>query len=120
MATDEKNHNELEDNPDYPIILTDDTIDEALKKYPFIVVDFWAQWCGPCKMLGPIIQKLAKEKVGDIVFGKMDVDTNPKSSVSYGIRSIPNLIIFKNGQRAGDIIGALPEAQLLKKISEYK
>ncbi len=128
MATEEKKNLGLKDDPSTssaqapgsPLHLTDDTLDAAIAKYPFLVVDFWAQWCGPCKMIGPIIEKLAKEHAGSITFGKVDVDTNQKAAASYGILSIPNLIIFKDGKKVGSIVGALPESQLLKKINEYK
>ncbi|MBE9546498.1 MAG: thioredoxin, partial [Proteobacteria bacterium] len=66
----------LLDNPDCPISVTDENIDDAITKYPFLVIDCWAEWCGPCRMIGPIIEKLAKDYKGDIVFGKLDVDGN--------------------------------------------
>jgi thioredoxin 1 len=108
------------DNPDHPITLSDADLDAALAKYPFIVVDCWAEWCGPCRMLGPIIENLAKKKQGDIVFAKLDVDGNPKTSSRFSIRSIPNLLIFKNGQKVGDIVGAMPEDKLLDRINTFK
>lgn len=110
----------LEDNPGYPVTLTDETLDKAVAKYPFLVVDCWAEWCGPCRMVGPIIEKLAKDHQGDIIFGKLDVDSNPASATKFGIRSIPNLLVFKDGKKAGDIIGAMPERPLLEKIRAYK
>jgi thioredoxin 1 len=108
------------DNPDHTITLTDGDINEAVAKYPFIVVDCWAEWCGPCKMLGPVLENLAKKNAGAIVFGKLDVDANPETARKFGIRSIPNLIIFKNGQKVGDIVGAMPEAKLLERINALK
>ncbi len=115
-----KKMEELVDQPDYPVVLTDKTIDKAVAKYPFLVVDCWAEWCGPCRMIGPIVEKLAKKLKGEITFGKLDVDNNPNTATRFGIRSIPNLLVFRNGKKAGDIIGAMPEAQLLKKINAYK
>ncbi len=106
--------------PDTPLVLTDADIDVAISKYPFLVVDCWAQWCGPCRMLGPIIESLAKKHQGDIVFGKLDVDTNPATSAKYEIRTIPNLLIFKNGIKAGDIVGAMPEAMLISEINKFR
>jgi len=85
----------LQDNPDYPVVITDGNMDEAIAKYPFLVVDCWAEWCAPCKMIGPVIEKLASSQKGDIVFGKLDVDSNPNSSARFNIRSIPNLLVFK-------------------------
>lgn len=108
------------DKPDTTITLTDGNIDEAVAKYPFIVVDCWAQWCGPCKMLGPILENLAKKHSGEIVFGKIDVDSNTQTAKKYGIRSIPNLIVFKNGQKVGDIVGAMPENKLIERINALK
>lgn len=110
----------LSDNPDYPVIITDGNMDEAIGKYPFLVVDCWAEWCGPCQMVGPIIEKLAKGHKGDIVFGKLDVENNPNTSSRFNIRSIPNLLVFKDGKKVGDIIGAMPEGMLLEKINAFK
>jgi thioredoxin 1 len=108
------------DNPDHPITLSDADLDAAVAKYPFIVVDCWAQWCGPCRMLGPIVESLAKKQQGSIVFAKLDVDGNPQTASRFGIRSIPNLIVFKNGQKVGDIVGAMPEDKLLDRINTFK
>ena len=108
------------ENPDYPIELSDDTISEAVKKYPFIVVDFWAEWCGPCRMLGPVIESLAKKHQGEIVFAKLDVEKNSQTAAEYGIRSIPNLLVFKDGTKVGDIVGAMPEDKLLERIRTFK
>lgn len=108
------------DNPDYPIVLTDTDVDTAITKYPFIVVDCWAEWCGPCRMLGPIIEGMAKKHQGDIVFAKLDVESNPQTASKYGIRSIPNLIVFKDGLKVGDIVGAMPENKLLERINTFR
>jgi len=108
------------DNPDSPVVVTDDNISEAIAKYPFLVVDCWAEWCGPCKMMGPVLDKLAKDHQGDIVFAKLDVDGNNETASKFGIRSIPDLLVFKDGEKVGDIIGAMPENVLLEKINAYK
>ena len=110
----------LLDNPDYPVVITDGNIDEAIAKYPFLVVDCWAEWCAPCKMIGPVIEKLASDHQGKITFGKLDVDGNPETSTRFNIRSIPTLLVFKEGDKVGDIIGAMPEDMLLEKISAYR
>jgi len=110
----------LPENPNYPVVITDDNIDEAVSKYPFLVVDCWAEWCGPCKMIGPAIEQLAANQQGDIVFGKLDVDSNNGTPGKYGVRSIPNLLVFKDGSKVGDIIGAMPEKQLLERINTFK
>ncbi|HPC46773.1 MAG TPA: thioredoxin [Deltaproteobacteria bacterium] len=103
-------------DPDHPIEVTDQDLDKAVQAYPNLVVDCWAQWCGPCKMLGPILENLAKKHKGEIVFAKLDVDQNPETARKFGIRSIPNLIVFKNGTKMGDIVGAMPEARLMERI----
>lgn len=111
------NSNEM---PDTPIVLTDSNIDETINKYPFLVIDCWAPWCGPCRMLGPIIESLAQKHKGDIVFGKLDVDTNPATASKYGIRTIPDIMVFKDHKKVGDIVGAMPEAMLIKEISKFR
>ncbi|HWR69361.1 MAG TPA: thioredoxin domain-containing protein, partial [Desulfomonilia bacterium] len=73
-----------------------------------------------CKMLGPILENLAKKHAGAIVFAKLDVDKNPDTAKKFGIRSIPNLLVFKNGQKVGDIVGAMPEAKLIERINALK
>jgi len=108
------------DNPAAPIEVNDNDIDQAITKYPFLVVDCWAPWCGPCRMLSPVIDHLAETQQGTIAFAKLNVDESPATATKYGIRSIPNLLIFKNGQKVGDIIGAMPEAKLLDAINNYK
>jgi thioredoxin 1 len=108
------------DNPDTALTVTDADIDAAVAKYPFLVVDCWAEWCGPCKMLGPIIENLAKKNQGEIVFAKLDVETNSQTASKYGIRSIPNLLVFKNGQKVGDIVGAMPEDKLMERLNAFK
>jgi len=115
-----KKREKLVDDPDTPVLITDGNIDEAIAKYPFLVVDCWAEWCGPCKMIGPVIERLAETQKGDIVFGKLDVDSDRESAAKFAIRSIPNLLVFRNGEKVGDIIGAMPEAQLLEKINAYR
>ena len=78
--------------PDTPIHLLDADIDEHIRKYPTIVIDCWAPWCGPCRMIGPIIEELAKEMQGKLAFGKLNVDENPQTSMKYGIMSIPTML----------------------------
>ncbi len=102
-----------------PIILTDYNFTEAVNKYQFLIVDFWAAWCGPCKMISPIIEQLSGELAGKAIFGKLNVDENPKVSNAFGIQSIPTMIIFKNGQVVDRIIGAMTKSQLILKISSH-
>ena len=104
---------------DHPIILNDENFDKEVSKYPVTVVDLWAPWCGPCRMVTPIIENLAKEYVGKIVFGKLNVDENPDTSRKFGIMSIPTIIIFKNGKAVDKVIGALPKEVLEQRIGKY-
>jgi thioredoxin 1 len=106
--------------PDSPIQLLDADIDETVKKYPTIVIDCWAAWCGPCRMIGPIIEELAKEMKGKIVFGKLNVDENPQTSMKYNIMSIPTLLVFKNGAMVDRIVGAMPKEMLLQKLKPHQ
>jgi len=110
----------MEENlPDIPLKVTDADIETNIKKYPLMVIDCWAPWCGPCRMIGPIIEELAKEMQGKIVFGKLNVDENRATSAKYRIMSIPALLVFKNGNLVDNIIGAMPKEMLLGKISPY-
>ena len=108
-----------ENSPDIPLKVKDADIEINIKKYPLMVVDCWAPWCGPCRMVGPIIEELAKEMQGKIVFGKLNVDENREASMKYGIMSIPTLLVFKNGSLVDNIIGAMPKEMLLGKISPH-
>ncbi len=97
--------------------LTDNSFeDEVTKSDKPVLVDFWAEWCGPCRMVSPIVDELAGEYEGKLKVGKVDVDSNPETSMKYGIRSIPTLLIFKNGEVVDQIVGAVPKAQLKKQV----
>lgn len=101
------------------IELTDDSFEEEVLNADSdkpVLVDFWAEWCGPCKMVGPIVEELAGEFEGKAKVGKVDVDSNPETSTKYGIRSIPSLLIFKDGEVVDQIVGAVPKAQLKKQL----
>jgi thioredoxin 1 len=102
-----------------PITLTVSNFAQAIGKYPLIVVDYWAPWCGPCRMVSPVIEQLASELVGKVVFGKLNVDENPVTSNAFGIQSIPTLAIFKNGKAVDGFVGAASKSQILSKISTY-
>jgi thioredoxin 1 len=83
-----------------------------------VLIDFWAPWCGPCKQIAPVVDELAKEYAGRLKIVKMNVDDNPQTPSKYGVRGIPNLILFKGGQVRDQIIGAVPKAQLVKAINQ--
>lgn len=104
---------------DKPIELNDSNFDENVKKYPLIVIDNWATWCPPCRILGPVIDSLAKKLSGKVVFGKLNVDENKEIVSKYAIMSVPTLLIFKNGKLIDRLIGAMPESMLESKLKPY-
>jgi thioredoxin 1 len=89
---------------------------EVLRSEVPVLIDFWAPWCGPCKAISPIVEELAGEYEGRLKVLKMNVDDNPQTPSRYGVRGIPNLIVFKNGQVADQIVGAVPKGHLVKAI----
>jgi thioredoxin 1 len=101
-----------------PIVLTDSNFASEVAKYPVMLVDFWAPWCGPCRMVSPIIEQLSREYSGRVAFGKVNVDENQRISASFGIQSIPTLMIFKGSKAVDVIIGAMPKAQIEMKLKQ--
>lgn len=103
-----------------PYTFTDQNFEEEVIKSDIpVLVDFWAIWCGPCKMIAPIVEQLAEELNGKVKVGKLDVDTNQETSIKYGIRGIPTLLIFKDGKVVETIVGAVPKATILNKLQPY-
>ncbi|PRY35912.1 thioredoxin [Spirosoma oryzae] len=95
---------------------TDANFDELINSDKPVLVDFWAEWCGPCKMIGPVVEQLAGEYEGKAVVAKMDVDQNARIPAQFGIRSIPTLMVFKNGQMVEKVVGAVPKNVLEQKL----
>jgi thioredoxin 1 len=110
---------QMENMPNTPLTMTDADINTNIEKYSTIVVDCWAPWCGPCRMIAPVIEELAKELQGKVVFGKLNVDENQNTATQYGIMSIPSLLVFKDGVHVDTIIGALPKPMLKSKLDSY-
>ena len=106
------NEKELLKNITDPIELDDSDFTESINKFPLLLVDFWAPWCGPCRMMSPVIDQVGKEYQGKLVVGKVNVDENPSISRQFGISSIPTLILFKKGQAVNKIIGSVSKNKI--------
>jgi thioredoxin 1 len=106
-------------NIDRPIVVSDRNFDQTVKTYPLIVVDCWAAWCAPCRAVAPVVEQLAKDYKGKVVFGKLNVDENPETAQRFDILAIPTLLVMKKGKEVDRIVGALPKSQLESKINSY-
>lgn len=101
-----------------PIEITDANFEqEVINSNIPVLIDFWAVWCGPCRMIAPIVKELTGEFEGKVKVGKLDVDNNQNTSIKYGIRSIPTLLIFKDGKIVDQIVGAVPKSHIVEKLN---
>lgn len=99
--------------------LTEANFEEVIASDKPVLVDFWAEWCGPCRMVGPIVEELANDYDGKAIVGKVNVDNNPGISSKYGIRNIPTILFFKNGEIVDKSVGAVPKNVLAEKINNH-
>ncbi len=102
-----------------PITVTDADFDQTVKKHPLMAIDCWAEWCGPCRMVAPVIEELAKEHAGEIVFGKLNVDENPETATKFNIMGIPTILVMKNGAETDRIVGAAPKLLIENKLKKH-
>jgi len=102
-----------------PVEVTDVTFKRVIQSHPLVVVDCWAPWCGPCHMVAPLIEEMARDYAGRILFGKLNVDENPETAIQYQIMGIPTLLVFKDGKLVDRIVGAMPKQTLEPKITSY-
>jgi len=98
------------------VTLTEASFDEAVAAHPRLLVDFWAAWCGPCRAIAPVLEDIAREKAGDTVVAKVNVDEQSGLAGRFGIRSIPTMILFRDGKPVDTVIGAVPKAEILKRL----
>jgi len=102
-----------------PILVTDTSFDSIVSEHPFLVLDCWAIWCGPCRMITPIVDDLARTYKGKIAFGKLNVDENPKTAIRFNVTSIPTLLLFKEGKLVDRIIGVVPRNDIEAILRKY-
>lgn len=105
--------------PAEPVVVTDADFDKFVSKYPLVLVDCWAPWCGPCRMVAPVIDALAKEMSGKVVFGKLNTDENSVVPNKFSISAIPTMMVFKDGKMVDRIVGAQPKEALAARIKRY-
>jgi thioredoxin 1 len=99
------------------MIVTDSSFDNVLSENDLVLIDFWAEWCGPCRMVSPILDEISEES--GLLVGKLNIDENPKKTSEYSVYSIPSMVLFKSGKPVKTIVGAKPKHLLLKELSEW-
>ena len=110
---------ESEDQTTQPVTLADDGFDMAVERYDLMVVDFWAPWCGPCMTMAPVIEQLAEEYAGRVIFGKLNTDDNPATTERFGVMGIPTLLILQGGSEIERIVGAVPKQEVRTVLDRY-
>lgn len=105
--------------PAGPITLSDSDFHDVVKRHPVMVVDFWAPWCGPCRIVSPVLEELSQEMAGSVTFGKLNVDDNPVTAGEFGIQGIPTILIFKDGEAVDGLVGAAPKAMIEARIRPH-
>ncbi len=105
--------------PSTPVMINDASFDEFVSKYPLVLVDCWAPWCGPCRMLSPVLDELSTELHGRVVIGKLNVDDEKMTAVKFGITSIPAMLVFREGEFVDRLIGAVPKQNIISKLQPY-
>lgn len=102
-----------------PVHLTDATFDEYIKTHPYVVVDFWASWCMPCRAVEPVVKDLANKYEGKVAFAKVNADENPEKMKEFGIMGIPTILFFKEGELVDTVVGAVPKVQLDARVLKH-
>ena len=104
----------------YPAAVTDADFAQEVEQHDGVtMVDFWAEWCGPCHMIAPILEEIAQEYAGTVRVAKLDVDANQRTAMRFDVRSIPSILVFKNGQHVDTVVGVVPKAHLVEKIEQH-
>jgi len=109
----------MTDFPDAPVPINDETFEQFVSKYPLTLVDCWAPWCGPCRIVGPVIDTLAKEYKGKVAFGKLNTDENSETTTRFGIMAIPTMLVLKKGQLVDQIVGAVPKGKIEEVLKRH-